>query len=354
MRVAFVAAVTDRHEGTAPERAARVGRIATRLAARGHDVRTFCSRWWSDDDTIHEIDGHEYQALSGSPKGGFVRRIPGALRRFNPEITHVIHDNASTVLAASLGGAPVVVDWYDVMTTPKAGLSGSLQSWLRERAARWPDRVVVPSRLVKTRVRELGRPAEDIDVIPTGIDFDAIRHVDPNETAEIVYSRHLDETANLETLLLALAEFRRRDWTCAVIGDGPARAEYEAQSEDLRIDDRVQFLGDLPLEDRIALFRGAHVYVHTATRAAFPTDLLRALAAGCIGIVSYHEDSSAHELVEATDRGFRTTSPDEIADALVGAADHEHRTLDESYERYDEANILRTYLTLYRDLGAGD
>lgn len=354
MRVAFVTAVTDHHENAAPDRAARVGRIATRLAERGHAVRTFCSRWWDSNDRVHTVDGHDYQAVTDSPAGPFARRLPLALRRWGPEIIHTVHDDPAAVVTASLGGGAVVVDWYDVSTGTGDGFRSAIRSRLRRRAARSPERVVAPSQLVQTRLRQLGRDADDIDVIPTGIDFEAIREIEPDDTAEIVYSRPLDEAANLESLLLALAEFRRHDWTCAVVGDGPARSEYESQAADLRIDDRVQFLGERSVENRVALFRGAHVYVHTATRTAFPLDLLRALAAGCIGIVAYHENSSAHELIEGEDRGFRTTSPEEIADALVAAADLDHQTIDTTYETYAESSILRRYLRLYRELGAGN
>jgi glycosyltransferase involved in cell wall biosynthesis len=80
-------------------------------------------------------------------------------------------------------------------------------------------------------------------------------------------------------MLLGLAELRGKDWSATVIGDGPERAAYEEQAADLRIDDRIDFVGACDRNERIAYYRGAHVFVQTAFRAQFATELLWALAA---------------------------------------------------------------------------
>jgi glycosyltransferase involved in cell wall biosynthesis len=86
---------------------------------------------------------------------------------------------------------------------------------------------------VKTRVRELGASADDDRVIPNSIDMDAIRDTQVVEGAEIDYSRRLDEDANPESLLLALAELRVKGWHAVVVGDGPERHWYKRQAADL-------------------------------------------------------------------------------------------------------------------------
>jgi len=150
--------------------------------------------------------------------------------------------------------------------------------------------------------------------------------------------------------LLALAELRTVDWSAAVIGEGPERDRYEEMAADLRIDDRVSFLGEQPLARRLAIFKGAHVAVHTALRAPFAREFLRALACGCVGIAEYHAESSAHELVERRDRGSRVTDEAELAEAIEGAADHERMDVDESFAAFDESEILEQYLACYRDV----
>ncbi len=76
---------------------------------------------------------------------------------------------------------------------------------------------------MKTRVREHGCErsgrARDSEQHRHG----RIRDAQVVEGADIVYSRRLDEDANLESLLLALAELRDKGWHAVVIGDGPDR-----------------------------------------------------------------------------------------------------------------------------------
>ncbi|MFB6106101.1 MAG: glycosyltransferase family 4 protein [Halobacteriaceae archaeon] len=357
MRVAVVAATTNHHRDV--DRTRRTRWLAERLAARGHDVRVHCVQWWEGTPVEFEHEGVDYHAVTPFPEAsGFARRLPGRLRAWDPDVIHAVHDDPAAVVAAwagsRLAGAPLLVDWYDTRADDESreGLRGAVRERLWGAAASLPNRVLTPSRLVQTHVRELDRDADGIEVIPNAIDLDAVRATDPADGGDVVYSRALDEDANLESLLLALAEFRERDWRATVVGDGPARAGYEQQARDLRIDDRVEFVGEASVAERVALFRNAHVYVHCARRTPFATDLLLALACGCVGIVEYHAASSAHELVEGRERGFLATSDGELVECIGAAGELPHRTVDEGLSEYGEDAVLRRYIDCYRDLQA--
>ena len=349
MDVAVVA--SGPRDEVAAEAADRLDWLAGALDARGHDVTLFGPGWWGDRGVVG--DGVAYRPLTRDddpPPRRLAVRLPAALREAEPDVVHAAHGNPLAVGAAAatctLLGVPLVVDWYDLRAASAAPRA------VRRLAARAPDLVVAPSRLVETGLRELGRTRRDVRVVPTPVDFEALRAVDPDPVADIVYSRRLDGGANLESLLLSLAELRELDWEAAVVGDGPARGRYEDQAADLRIDDRVHFLGERPLERRLALFRGAHVYVHTAHEAPFATDLLRAMACGCVGVAEYHADSAAHELIEHRDRGIRVTTEEELVEALRDAADLERLDIDESLAGFDVEPVLDRWLGAYRDLGA--
>jgi glycosyltransferase involved in cell wall biosynthesis len=350
MRVAFVAETVAQHRETGATR--RIRRTAEGLAARGHDVVVCCAKWWEGDSDRFEQHGVTYRAVTDEPpgeSGRFAVLLPAALRAADPDVIQAapVPAQALAAKAASLFvRAPLVVDWYE---SPSAGDADDPRWRL---VATVPDLVLTPSETVRTRVRELGADGDAVRVVPNAIDVNAVREADPQTVADIVYSRRLDEDANLESLLLALAELRDHDWSALVVGDGPERDIYERQVRDLRIDDRVSFAGDQPLENRLAAFKGAHVYAQTARREAFPTDLLRALASGCAGVVEYHVESSAHELVEQEERAFRTTSEQELTDALVAASEMEPMAFNDSFAEYDEDAVLGTYLDAYRDAEA--
>jgi glycosyltransferase involved in cell wall biosynthesis len=345
MRVAFVSETGAQYRSTGATR--RIRRTAEALAGRGHDVVVCCAQWWDGDHDSFEQDGVTYRAVTDGPpgEGRFAVSLPAELRAIDPDVIQATAARPTHVLSAKVASlalrAPLVVDWYD---SPDAGDSEDPRWRL---AATVPDLVLTPSETVKTRVRELGADGDAVWVVPNSIDIGAIRAAQPREVADIVYSRRLDRDANLESLLLALAELRDHDWSALVIGDGPERDVYERQVRDLRIEDRVSFAGDQPLENRLAAFKGAQVYAQTARRESFPTDLLRALACGCAGVVEYHVESSAHELVEQEERAFRTTSEQELTDALVAASEMERFEFSDNFDEYDEAAVLDTYLTAY-------
>jgi glycosyltransferase involved in cell wall biosynthesis len=344
MRVAFVSEQTVFHGATEPR--ARLHRVARNLAARGHEVTVFCAQWWAGYEATKTRHGVDYRAVTTDPAPtSFAVRLPLRLARFRPDAIHASPDPPGQVVAASVGGtlarAPLVVEWYGTEDVP--------ESRVARYAARTPATVVTPSEMVRTSVRERGATAENTRVVPESIDMDRVREIEPSDEADIVYARRLDEDANVQNLLLGLAELRGRDWAATIIGDGPSRAEFESQAADLRIDDRVTFAGDLPRSERIAIYRGAHTFVQTAYREVFATELCWALACGCVGIVEYQAESSAHELIETYDRSFRVTDDQELAAAIVDAGRFERTTIDESFERYDHDAVLDQYLDCYRE-----
>ncbi|MFB6183274.1 MAG: glycosyltransferase family 4 protein [Haloarculaceae archaeon] len=348
MRVAFVAMETTHRRDTQGTR--RLQRLARLLADRGHEVRVYCTQWWDGGPGTVVENGVFYHGVVDSLSPTlFSLRVASLLPGMGADVVHASPRPPVGVLAARAGGvlarAPLVVEWF--------GDEDVAASRLRSWAATAPARVIVPSEMVRTRVREYGTLGENTQMIPESIDVEHLRQVDPAEDApDIVYAHPMDDDANVESLLLALAELRDRDWSAAIVGDGPKRRDYQRQATDLRIDDRVSFPGEQSADERLALYRGAHVFVQTARRAYFATDLLEALAAGCVGIVEYQAESSAHELIENYERSFRVTSPEELADAIVDAGRYPRTDFVESFERYDHEAVVAEYLECYRELRA--
>ena len=343
MRIAFVAMETTRHDDRRGTR--RFERVARQLAADGHEVTLFCGQFWDDYTDEYVEDDLRYRGVSlGTATASFCTRLPALLAASRPDVIHVHPAPPQQVLAAETGAklarAPLVLEWFGDEPLDEG-----------HRLTRWatgtPDLIVTPSELVRTRVRKHGGTEDGTVVIPESIDFDRVDAVEPAESVDVAFAHPLDESANIEDLLLGLAELREREWSATIIGDGPMREEYEREARDLRIDDRITWAGACDRERRLAVYKGAHAFVQTAYREDFASELLWALACGCIGIVEYQAESSAHELIENYDRSYRVTDPKELANAIVDAAEFEQLTADDHWKRYDHGAVAQQYIDAY-------
>jgi len=342
MRVAVVVMETSHHRDTEGRR--HLERLAGTLAEAGHEVSVFCAQWWGGNASQFEPDAVTYRGVTVEPaETSFCTRLPALLAKHRPDVIVASPTPSSVVRAANAGAklarAPLVVEWF-----------GDYEDPVSARAVGAADQFVTPSELVQTQLWEAGADSDLTTIIPESIDMDLVREVEPAEEVDVVYAHPLDDSANVESLFLGLAELRQKGWSATIIGDGPEREAYEREAADLRIDDRVTFVGECARERRLAIYKGAHAFVQTAWREQFATELLWALACGCIAVVEYQAESSAHELVEHRDRDFRVTTPQEIADSIVESADVERRTIDESLAEYDHAEVVEQYEALYERL----
>ncbi len=329
--------------------ALRLRRVAAALADRGHEVTIYCLPWWESAGRRIEINGLDHEGVTFEHPALFYTRLPGLLARHDPDVVVASASPPGAVPPAWLGArltrAPLFVDWY-------GDEPGVERSRWRGRAASLPTQIVTPSELQRTRVREYGATEANTTVVPGGIDFSAVMETEPADPIDVAYAARLDDDSNLEDLLLALAELRDNDgWTATVIGDGPERAAYETQARDLRIDDRISFVGEADREERIGIYRGAHTFVQTARRETFAEELLWALACGCVGVVEIQGDSSAHELVERRDRGIRVTDMDALDGAIEDSWRFGFRDIDKAFQGFDHTAIMGQYIELFREFG---
>ena len=101
----------------------------------------------------------------------------------------------------------------------------------------------------------------------------------------------------------------------------------------------------------MATYRAADAFAQTARSERFAGELLWALAAGCVGVVEYQADSSAHELLAGHDRGVRVTESEALDDALLEAWERPTRDVDEQFRHYDHAAVAGDYIELFRECG---
>ena len=141
-------------------------------------------------------------------------------------------------------------------------------AYLRDVALRWgldPERVGV-----------LPNPAPPIPPLPERVELRAELELDGNV---LVFAGRLGPQKAVGVLLEALG--RVPDVSLMIAGDGPERPALERRVGEHRLDERVRFLGTVPRETVLRLFRAADASVLPSAWENFPHTVVEALAVGC-------------------------------------------------------------------------
>ena len=141
-------------------------------------------------------------------------------------------------------------------------------TYLRDVALRWgldPERVSV-----------LPNPAPEVPALPPR---DELRRELAFAGSTLVFAGRLGPQKALDVLLRALADVP--EVALVVAGDGPERAGLERTTDELGLDARVSFLGAVPRERVLQLFRAADASVLPSAWENFPHTVVEALAVGC-------------------------------------------------------------------------
>jgi len=189
------------------------------------------------------------------------RKLLAVAREFQP---HVIYERYNLFLLSGLMlkkrlGLPLLLEVNSPLVYERSAHSGGLSlvrlaRWAEGAAWRGADHVLPVTHVLASHVQAYGVPVERIQVIPNGINrahFDRAPSPDVAKASLGLQGR----------LVLGFTGFVRDwhgvnrivDWmatpqapahTCLlVVGDGPVRAELEAQARRLGLQDRVRFTG---------------------------------------------------------------------------------------------------------------
>ncbi|GBD08377.1 Phosphatidyl-myo-inositol mannosyltransferase [Candidatus Thermoflexus japonica] len=216
-------------------------------------------------------------------------------RRLLPQfdLIHLHHPYPPAEIAYLLSGGsrPAVMTYHSDIVRQR--LSGRLyRPWLYRVLGR-VARILVTSPIYLETSPHLRAFRDKCRVVPLGIDVTRFLAV-PREAARALRSSwcptpqrphalfvgRLRYYKGLDTLLHALA--RLPDLHATIVGTGPMEHPWRALARDLRLSDRVHFLGEVPDSELPLVYHAADFFVlpASARAEAFGTVLLEAMAAG--------------------------------------------------------------------------
>lgn len=154
--------------------------------------------------------------------------------------------------------------------------------------------------------RKVGLGAVPWRVVYNGLWPDEFAPIEPvADASDLIFIGELRHLKGVADLLEAMALLnKKRRVTLTITGDGPDRAEFEAKTRALGLDEVVRFTGALPARRAFALGR---LFVMPSHAESFPYVLLEAVAAGLPAVATrvggIPEILAAADLVPPRDAG---------------------------------------------------
>ncbi|HET6623949.1 MAG TPA: glycosyltransferase family 4 protein, partial [Gaiellaceae bacterium] len=268
------------------------------LRERGHDVEVVTTASTAPEPTGYPV----HWAAQSSP----LRHARAtALVRHAAARSDVVYSTSMVrraALGASLARRPLVVKLVSDEAFERARRSGRFDGTLdefqtaggarfrllratRDGALRRARHVFCPSAYLRRlalgwgldpeRVSVLPNPAPEVPPLPPREELRAELGLDGRL---LVFAGRLGPQKSLDVALEAVAAVP--GVTLAIAGDGPDRASLERRARELGLEERARFLGSLPRDRVLRLFRAADAALLSSSWENFPHTVVEALAVG--------------------------------------------------------------------------
>ena len=277
------------------------------LTKRGHEVRVLTlsqtphSYYESGVTYIGSVSAEKVYPgarFRSAPARKLVRDIV----EWEPEIIHSQNEFSTFIIAHRMArklGIPIVHTYHTVYEdyTHYFSPSQHLGQRMASDFSRWiigkTSCVIVPTDKMRLLLRDYGVPG-DIHVIPTGIELGKFmkpanpeniillkqRHGIPASNLVLVFVGRLAKEKNVDELISYFSSLQRNDMTLLLVGDGPAKADLERQTEQLCLNGNVIFSGMVAQESIADYYHLGDLFVNASSSEAQGLTYIEALSSG--------------------------------------------------------------------------
>ena len=263
---------------------------------------------------VHYIDG--FEAIGKARYVVHARRVRALVEELRPDLVHALHLTSYGFLAGLSRGRPSIVSVWgtDVLEAPSIS---PLHRWVTRHALSRAGAVTATGmRLAEATLPHM--PAgKRVAVIPYGVDLERFvpeaRAPKPADARVVVGAvARLSAEKGFDHLLRAVAMLRDCGIEVDVVlaGDGPERERLQRLAQELRLDERVEFAGEIAHDDVPAMLARFDIFAMPSTWEGFGVGAIEAsamrlpvVASDVHGIPDVVDDGVTGVLVPAADAG---------------------------------------------------
>lgn len=147
-------------------------------------------------------------------------------------------------------------------------------------------------------------------VIYRGMPFTEIEKIKPNTAIKekfpnkkiVVYVGRLISGKGIIDLVESIEKIKRDDFVLLVIGDGPEEKGLKELAKQLKIEDKIEFLGAKSFNEVLGFMKISDIFVNPSYNEGLPTTVLEAGACGCAIVAT--DVGGTREIISDKKSGF--------------------------------------------------
>lgn len=239
----------------------------------------------------HEVDFCKSYAIDFRIKNPIrlnqsIRKLRKLMLEFNPTVIHVHQANSFGYITsrANNGRFPQVLTTWgdDVLIFPHKNF---IFRKLVRTSLLASDAITADAEIMKTAIQQfIGN--KPVEVINFGIELQNSTNI-PKEN--ILYSNRLhDDLYNIHHIIHGSVSFLHANpaWKLRIAGKGSNTEALKQQVHDLKLEDRIEFVGFLAPAENLENYMKSKIYISIPNTDGTSISLLEAMAYGCLPVVS--------------------------------------------------------------------
>ena len=249
----------------------------------------------------------------------WLRRV---IKSINPDILHAHYLTSFGLLGALVRYHPFIVAAWgtDLLITPKRGF---IYKWLLKFTLKKADLIFADASFMKKELLRYGAVTEKILICPFGVNMEIFNDKDREfkERGEygILSMRTLIKNSNIDVIIKSMKILKDNGFNVVlnITNRGPEEENLKRMTQELRLNDYINFLGFLERESIYKYFKSSDVYVSITSSDGASVTLLEAMASGIFPIVS--DIPANREWIKDGANGFLVplNDPSILADRII-------------------------------------